>query len=157
MLTCKIAGILFSTVPIKRWQAFVIEHHIGNCPFCREQLAEMDEVKSLLIKEDRQLDSERMWSSFLSRMTRRTKPAQPFFTFRWKWVYGLAVTVAAIAAVLFIREFALRNEIPDGSDVNGHFQINYVQIGDRPARVFVYKPVDSDMIIIWAQKNMTGE
>ena len=38
-----------------------------------------------------------------------------------------------------------------------HFRINYIRIENKPAQAYIFQPQDSHMIIVWAQKNSSGE
>jgi len=39
-------------------------------------------------------------------------------------------------------------------DITSPFQIKYIRIYDKPARTYLFQLQDSNMIIIWAEKNI---
>jgi hypothetical protein len=86
----------------------------------------------------------------------------------WRWAAAASgLFLASILTFALIRYFqstpasggplgpdapALRASGALDAPDSGQFQINYVRIADEPAQTFVFKPHDSDVVIVWAGK-----
>jgi hypothetical protein len=144
-------------LPLKKWQDYLIRSHMEGCPDCQETLIRREDVQGMTIQENQCVATETVWDGFAEKVkqTRTEKPQ--VFRPRWSWAYGLAVAlVSASVALWFVLSPQFRKSQVEES-LNGRFRINYIQIENKPARTYVYQPQDSHMILVWAQKNTSGE
>jgi len=61
MFRCRMVNFLFSIIPLRIGQDFLLRKHIRNCASCQENLASLEEIKSLLIQEAEVGDLEGLW------------------------------------------------------------------------------------------------
>lgn len=150
MLKCKIIDFFASAIPLKRWQHFLIRHHTERCPDCLKKLASEDEVKSLLIQENGVGDLEGMWPAVKMKM--RQSGERFRLRGRWRWVYSAAALLVIIAGLIWI--YFASVPPPDISEemTGDGFKINYIKVDDKPARAYVFRPQDSNMFIVWVEK-----
>lgn len=157
MSRCKIYGYAFSLVPLKKWQAFLIRFHMERCPECQNMLISREAVQEITIHENHLKDTDAIWDGFEQKVREAKSHKQRVFSPRWSWVYGISVALMLGAVAIW---FALspqfrKNQVEES--LNGHFRINYMRIENKPAQAYLFQPQDSYMIIVWAQKNTSGE
>jgi len=157
MTNCKMVEFLFAVFPLKIWQDFLIRRHMQVCPRCQEKLATRDDIIDLMIREEHIRDIESLWVDFESKLKHKQSKEKAVHSPHWKWAYGVAVTFVIVAGIFVVSSIShwRNNRIEKIS--SDHFQINYIRIEGEPAQAYLFKPQGTDMIIVWAQKNMTGE
>jgi hypothetical protein len=157
MSRCKIFEFAFSLVPLKKWQDFLIRFHMEKCSICQKTLISREDVQGITIQENQCGDSDSQWDGFEEKVRETRSDKQQVLSPRWSWAYGMAVVlVLGAAAIWFVSSPQFRkNRIEDS--LNGHFRINYMRIENKPAQAYLFQPQDSHMIIVWAQKNISGE
>jgi hypothetical protein len=64
---------------------------------------------------------------------------------------GLFAAAFATAALVFFFRPAPPSGAAEANEAD-QFQINYAMIADEPAQTYIFKPHDSDVVIIWAGK-----
>ena len=64
---------------------------------------------------------------------------------------GLITAAFATAALVFFFRPAPPSGAAEANEAD-QFQINYAMIADEPAQTYIFKPHDSDVVIIWAGK-----
>jgi len=154
MFKCKMIDLLFFIIPLSRWREFLIRNHYEKCPDCSRDLAESEEVRSLLVQEVEDNERSEFWTSLKARYKSRTHRRSPMFTSSWKWIYQAAGFI--FIAVLAVWIFILVNL--NGKDESMEsFRINYIKIDNQPAQVYIYHPKDTDMVLVWAEKSSEGE
>lgn len=157
MSRCKIFRYAFSLVPLKKWQDFLIRFHMEKCPDCQNSLVSLDDVQGITIQESQCADTESLWDGFEEKVREAKRNKQHVFSPRWSWAYGIAVVLVFVAATIwFVLSPQFRKTQVEES-LNGHFCINYIRIENEPAQAYIFQPQDSHMIIVWAQKNISGE
>jgi hypothetical protein len=146
-------NFFFSILPLKIWQDFLLRKHIQNCPACQENLASLEETKSVLIQEGEVEGHEGLWPKVKVQLTKEKGKERLSRQPHWGWAVGTAC--ALIVALLSIWFYQL---IPPGKapeqDITSPFQIKYIRIYDEPARTYLFQPQDSNMIIVWAEKDI---
>ncbi len=153
MFRCKVINFFFNIFPLKAWQSFLIRHHIQNCQYCQKMQTSIEEVRSLLIQESEGEGLEGEWLEIRGRLKEEKRKEKHIFRLRLRWIAGAAgfFVVAAIGIWLY---FSLT---PDKSfqekNLAKRFRINYIRVENKPAKTFLFRPHDSKMIIIWAEKN----
>lgn len=154
MFKCKLINILFYIFPLKIWQDFLICCHFEHCRSCQQKIASKEEAKTILAGESQIENSDRFWLKIKPRLAKTEKKAK--FAFRpWlKWAAATALMAAAV--ITFVWMYSLKTPAKNASGQNQgkRFQINYLRVENKPARAFIYKPQDSTMIIVWAEKNI---
>jgi hypothetical protein len=157
MSNCRLAEFLFEALPLKKWQDFLIRRHMRDCPRCQEKLASRDDILNLMIREEHIANDGVLWEGFESRLKDEKQALGPIHSSRWKWAYGVVAALVIVAGLFVVSNLSQwrngRVEVISGD----HFQINYMRIEGEPAQTFLFKPQGTDMILVWAQKNRTGE
>lgn len=152
MSRCKIFNFLFILLPFKYWQDFLIRHHIQECPLCQEKMVNAEEVKSLLIQEDEGKNLEGLWPALKMQLRMQEKKEKSIPQRRVRWAYFVSALFAVVAVgILLYFTFILEKGPPEESEFE-RFQINYIKVENRPARAFLFRPRDSKMTIVWAEK-----
>jgi len=169
-------GFLFRVLPFDTWKDALLRGHIENCPACRGRLASREEVWSVMIQSQDAGIPGGFWSAIAARISRcevsavtsvGMVPTPKLASGPWRqaWRWAAAVSGTALAALLTI-SFIRYLGAPDpggigaaGSAESGEFRpdqvrIHYVRIDNAPAQTFIFKPHDSDVVIVWAGKNI---
>ena len=153
MLRCRIINLLLSIFPLKIWQDFLLQKHIQDCPICQEKLASREETKSLLIQESEVGNLEDLWPKVKVQLPREKRKERLFRLPRWGWAVGAVGLLAAVLIGIWLyRPFALDKSLEE--ELGGEFQIKYIRVDNKPARTYIFQPQDSNMIIIWAEKDI---
>ena len=157
MSNCRLVEFLFTVLPLKKWQDFLILRHMQDCPRCQEKLADRDDVLGLMIREEHIIDDGILWGGFESKLKDKQLNGKPIRSPRWKWAYGIVAAFVIIAGIFVVSNISQWRNGRGEEMASDHFQINYIRIEGEPAQTFLFKPQGTDMIIVWAQKNTTGE
>ena len=152
MFRCRMVNFLFSIFPLKIWQDFLLLKHIQNCPACQENLASLEETRSLLIQEGEVGNLEGLWPKVKVQLTKEKRKEKFFRLPRWGWTVGAAGLL--IALILGVWLFRSANIGKRSEELDRPFQIKYIRVHDKPARAYLFQPQDSNMIIIWAEENI---
>ncbi len=153
MWRCQIVNFLFTIFPFKIWQDVLLKKHIQNCPACQENLASPEEIKSLLIQGEDVGGLEGLWPKVNMQLTKEKKKEKLFRLPRWAWAVGAAFLLLAIVLGIWFYQLTPSGKTPE-EDITSPFKIKYIRIYDQPARTYLFQPHDSNMIIIWAEKNI---
>ncbi len=157
MFSCRTVGFLYRILPLKIWRGFLILRHIENCAACQADLASRDEVRTVLIKAGDFASPARLWP----RVSRALAPASPGRLCRkpvsrrltWRWAMGFAGLMIVLVSALWLAKSRRVEGIRVPGDGSPGFQILSISIGGVPAQSYVFKPLDSDLIVVWAEKN----
>lgn len=154
MFKCKLIDFLFVIIPLSRWREFLIRNHYEKCPVCSQELAGIEEVRTLMINEVEENELSGFWMALKARYRSRSHRRSKLFTSGWKRAYQAAGLV--LIAVLAVWIFMSVNSNGKGELVES-FRINYIKIDNQPAQTYIYHPKDSDMVLVWAEKSSEGE
>jgi hypothetical protein len=154
--------LVLRILPFDGWKDALIRGHVERCPECSRQLITAEEARRAIAGADHAGRVDVVTRKVMAEIEACAPLAAPVraatsLASVWRWAAataGLAAAVVLIAAlVLFFRGAPGAGSL-DGAAVLEfeEFQINYVKIGDEPAQTFVFKPRDSDVIIVWAGK-----
>jgi len=154
MFRCKAINFLFSILPLKYWQDLLIRRHIQKCPSCQKKLARIDEVKPFLIGENKVGSLEGLWHGIKAEISQGKRKEQRSLLLRLRWAFGTASFLIALAAGIWFYRNPTLVKTPLKENLVERFQINYVRIENKPARAFLFQPHDSEMIVVWAEKNI---
>jgi hypothetical protein len=118
------------------------------------QVASQDEVRALIIQQDDVGGFSDLWPAIKSGVIEKNKRMEirDFSHRRWAFA-ALGVMTVLLAVFLFYTVF-FQNGILLKQEGKARFQINSIRVGEEPATPFIYQPKDSDMILVWAEKNM---
>jgi len=154
MFKCKIIDFFFFIFPLKRWRDFLIRHHVQQCSVCQEKLAGVEDVKSFLFQESDVGDMVEIWPVVKEEPGEGKSREQRAGRSRLRWAVGLASLFAAAVVVVGLYLAFSPKKGPSMGDLQERFQINYIEIENKPAKTYIYHPCDSNMIIVWAEKNI---
>jgi hypothetical protein len=157
MLRCKTIEYAFSLVPLKKWQDFLIRFHMMRCPDCQKMLISREEVQGITVQESQCLATEAVWDGFEEKLKEARTENRQLFRPRWNWAYATAVAFVSVSVAIWILISPQFRKSRVEESFSGRFRINYIQIENKPAQTYVYQPQDSFMILVWAQKNTSGE
>ncbi len=152
MYRCKIIDFLFTFIPIKRWQGFLIRRHIQKCPSCLIKLADADEVRSLVIQESELEGMEDLWPAVKAGLSEGRGEARIPLWFRWKWVYASAFLAVVLAGLIWLYFVFIPGKGSSEEPFGEQFQINYIKIENEPAQAYVFRPRDSNTFFVWVEK-----
>ncbi len=155
MWRCRMVEGLFRFLPFNAWQDWLIRRHILGCPLCSTKLAEVEEVRALLVQEHELEAIPDFWPEMKTRLQPKTatSPSGRIYPVR-RWA---AVTVGlAVAAATSLWLYWGHRGV-ETTDRREKLRIDYIRIEDRPARAYVYQPQDMNMTLVWVEKNGEGE
>ena len=162
----ELMDLVFRLAPFPTWKAGLLRGHIDKCPECERRLASREEVRRVLAQVRDVGDLDRLWPAVAGRirgirpsLEPNTRPARAgVLSLRAAWRWTAAAAGLALAAVTLLALIRFLQSPPvsqviakNGSD---QVQIHYVRIDNEPARTFIFKPHDSDVVIVWAGKNI---
>jgi len=152
MFRCRFIDFLLTVLPIKRWQGFLIRRHIQKCPACLSRLAEVEEVRPLLIQESELEDLESMWPAVKARIDEGREEVRVPLRRRRKWVYAAALLFAAVVVLIWFFSPFSPGKGPSEEPLAGQFQIDYIEIENEPAQAYIFRPQDSNTYFVWVEK-----
>lgn len=151
---CRICEGIYEKAPFGFIRGLLIRGHMGNCPVCRAGLASPEEALSVLAQARDFEERAGIWTAVRSRLKRETNLAPDHAGFpllRWISAAGMVVAISAGAFWLYMNSSA---DAPLGSSASsGLFRLDDLKVGGKPARAVIYQPRDSDMVVVWAEKN----
>ena len=151
MFKCKFIDFLFSALPIKRWQDFLVRRHIQNCPECQNKLVSSEEARQLLVPESEIENLEGVWPAIKSRLDER-KGQKPQAQRRWRWALATAFLFIVLAGAFWLYLAFGPGKGSSEQPFAEQFQINLIEIDNTPAQAFVYHPRDSKTYFVWVEK-----
>ncbi len=149
MFKCRFIDFLFSLIPLKKWQDFLIGHHLQRCPLCQKKMASAEEVKSLFAQQGDVESIPDLWPAVRTRLEEGGLK-RPFRFRRLAWIAGAAGLLVIVSSLVWLSSISL-NRV-SSNKLAERFQINYIRVGNEPARAYFFKPRDLKMIIVWAEK-----
>lgn len=152
MYRCKIIDFLFTFIPIKHWQGFLIRRHIQKCPSCLIKLADAEEVRPLLVQESELEGMEGLWPAVKAKLSESREEARIPLGRRWKWVYASAFSAVVLAGLIWLYFVFIPGKGPSEEPLAGQFQIEYIEIENEPAQAYVFRPHDSNTFFVWVEK-----
>jgi hypothetical protein len=174
-----LVGFLFRILPFEAWKDALLRGHIENCPACRGRLASREEARRAIFRSEDMGIPGGFWPAIAERIDGCALVLEPVPApapaagtargaetipgpRRWAWRWAAVVSGTALAALLtFALVRYLSAPAPGTTDAAGatdpesdQVQIHYVRIDNAPAQTFIFKPHDSDVVIVWAGKNI---
>lgn len=157
--------LVYRILPFHAWKDWLLRRHIENCPGCRLRLVSRDEARLLLVQADEVGDLGRLWPAIKERLGGNRRYGEkggrpkPALVRRWRLAaVGFAVLLIAIAVNLWFLRLPRTDISKSGGGANTvepeQVQIHYVKIENEPAQTFIFQPRDSNILIVWAGKNL---
>jgi anti-sigma factor RsiW len=161
--------LLVRLIPFSVWKDGLLERHLERCPGCAARLASREEARRLLVHASDLGGLEGIWPAVREAIA-APGPRRPDAIRNripaWRWM----TAAAGLALAVFLTWAAVRALLPGhgmaGFDVvsvaefeseagppAGDVQLGYVRIDNEPARAIIYKPHDSNLVLIWAGRN----
>lgn len=154
MFLCQIIKFFFNIFPLKTWQAYLIRSHIEKCTKCQSELANAEEVKPLLFRGSEVGEETGLWTTVKAQLREEKRKERLFLRPRWQWGFATAVLFAVIMVSVWLNVIPMLSIGPSEELGSGSFQIHYLRVDGEPAQAFLYQPQGSDMIFVWAEKNL---
>jgi hypothetical protein len=146
--------LLVRVLPVSVWQDFLIRRHVPGCAACSAKLAAREEAMALLVHERDLVSIKDFWPMvsrrLRSRVDRESHPTKP--ALRW------ASVAVGLLVVGLVSVWLIRSPVDEGSLGSGEkLRIDYVRVGEEPARAYVFQPQDADVTLVWVEKSGEGE
>jgi len=173
MMHSKMMDLLYDLLPFHAWKAVLLGGHIENCPACSQRLASREEARRLLVQAGDVGDLDGLWPAVSERMDKARPALTPdagvarisevsrkskFLNAGWRWAAAGAGFLAAAFMVVWLVQYFGPPAVRGGSGMAAgeleQVQIHYVRIDNEPAQTFIFKPHDSNVVIVWAGKNL---
>jgi len=156
MAFCRTAEFLYEAVPLRPFRDWLIRAHMERCPRCQARLISPEEARGLLVAPDQVGDPQALWRRIASEAERpaglpETSPVSVGAKWRLAAVAAMALVVA-MSGFWLLREVERRGFDMSAAGPADRFEISYVNVGGTPAQTFVYQPLGSDTVFVWAQK-----
>ena len=110
-----------------------------------------------MIREENITNDGILWDDFKSRLKAERRESRPVHAPNWKWAYGVVAALVIVAGIVVVSNISQWRNGRVEKITRDHFQINYIRIEGEPAQTYLFKPQGTDMIIVWAQKNTSGD
>jgi hypothetical protein len=157
--------LVYRVLPFHAWKDWLLRRHIENCPGCRSRLVSREEARLLLVQADEVGDLGRLWPAIKQRLGGNERHGEkgglPKSALVRKWrlaAVGLAVLLIAVAVNLLLLQTPRPEISTSAGEINAaepeQVQIHYVKIENEPAQTFIFQPRDSNILIVWASKNL---
>ena len=160
MASCKTAEFLYWALPLRPVRSWLIKVHVEACPRCQERLVSRVEAGALFVDAGSEALPEGLGRKVEElvfapgRGARRTVPSVRR-DLGWNWIASASVVAVTVAAALWLLTAIGPPPGPAGPvPGTARFEVGYVKIGGEPARSVVYRPAGSDMVIVWAEKQL---
>jgi len=144
-------------VPLRPFRDLLIRTHVEKCARCQARLASRSEAEALFVKPADLGTTEELGRKFALRAGKERPGAAAKsapFPRRWEWAAGAAaLLLTAAASFWLLRGLGPEGRGPGFVEPADRFEINHISVGGAPAQAYVYRPQDSDMIIVWAEKS----
>ncbi|MFC2161636.1 hypothetical protein ACFLRX_08300 [Acidobacteriota bacterium] len=152
MIRCKIINFLFRVFPVRAFQGFLIKTHFEGCQDCQNSLAKLEETRLFFTMKENTDEMINLWPGIRESLSEGSerKFRTPFVQ-KWKWALSAASLTVLIVTGFWYLNRVNSTEIAFRQDSDQSFQINYLKVREKPAGTYVYEPIDSEMIIVWAE------
>jgi len=153
MWRCKVINFLFKSVPIKRFQDYLVISHIQTCSACQSRLANREEAQSLLIPQAEFQNVKDFWPNVRHAIGEKQSPLKPALVNRWRWAFITTLTICSILAGIWFLFPPTLQKSPEPTQI---FHVNYIEIENKPAQAFYFKTQEENMFFVWAEKSEEG-
>jgi hypothetical protein len=159
MAFCRLVEFLVNVVPLRSLQDCLVRRHVQKCPCCAERLVSREEAR-LSLSGERDVAED---PDFVRKVVARAARSEPsadiagFGARRFvRWAAAAAGLVLVVGATLW---FVLGRgggpgQTGPGPGEGDTFRINFLNVDGAPAETMLIQPRDSDMVIIWVDRNL---
>jgi hypothetical protein len=156
MASCKVVNILYRALPLQPVRDLLIRTHMEKCECCQARLVSRREAEALLVKPGDAGPAEALWEMIERRAVQAVRvPEKKAAWLSWEWAAGAAALLLVAAASFWllrgVETGAVRADLTRPPE---RFEIDYINVGGAPAQAFVYQPRGSEMVFVWAGKNL---
>ena len=156
MVLCKMIDQLYRRLPLPFLRGWLLRCHVDRCSACQGKLLSRKGAESLIVQSRDLRNSDDLWPAIMRKMDDEegrgaANPSR--LPNLLKWVSAAVVFLTVVLAGLWLMKAVLREEPVIFSPPAEGFVLDYVRIGGEPANAVIYRPKDSGMIIIWAEKS----
>jgi hypothetical protein len=154
---CRTVEALYAALPLRPFRDWLIRVHMDRCPGCQRRLLSREEARILLVGPEQAGSVDALWRRIAGEAGRVAPAAPPRGRggrLAWQWA-----AVTALALVVALAGFWLLRESAGGPGFEARaaappdrFEIAYIRVGGEPAQTFVYQPLGTDTVFVWAQK-----
>lgn len=155
---CKIVEFLIQAMPGRIFQDALIRLHVHKCPRCEARLASRETARRCLNHETDIEEDPAFARKVLAKAAPGTSPGEARRTRTGtfpRWAYAAAALVIGLGAVLWFFE-GRKDDPGQTTGTTEKFRINYLNVDGAPAGALVIQPEESDLIIIWADREARG-
>ena len=156
MASCRTVEFFYAAIPLRPFRDLLIRTHSERCEHCRARLASREEAKSLFVGTRDMGSVDDLWGRIADRtIGERAAPvrleAGHRAGLRWATAAVMALVVAAAGFWLLDR---VERAVPvaEFAAADDGFRLEYVHVGGAPAQTFVFQPLGSDTVYVWAQR-----
>jgi hypothetical protein len=157
MASCRMVDLLYAAVPLRPFRGLLIRTHVDKCARCQARLVSRSEAGALFVKFSEVGETGELGRRFALRAGKERPGADATsapIPRRWEWAAGAAtLLLAAAASFWLLRGIGPEGRGPGFVEPGDRFEINHISVGGAPAQAYVYRPQNSDMIIVWAEKS----
>lgn len=149
---CRLFRWLFAVLPLPALRARLIARHLESCPACASRLAEDEALRRLLPPPAWLAEAPDLWPGIAAGIRRLEagSPRRPAAFPRLRWA-----VVGTLAAMLLLPLlYMLRRPAPRVVHTRpASFALLSATIDGQPATPYVFQAPDSDLVIVWLEKN----
>ncbi len=152
---CRTARFLQRFLPVRRWQALLLERHARSCPECRTSLASAEEARRAMMPLAAPGQVKDFWPGFVRNLEAEAPSSTLSRPVRGRWWLALAGSAAAGLAVAV----ALLTGPPQAGllDLKAKVIIRSSEIYGKPAQAIIFQTPDVDRTFIWVEQISKGE
>jgi hypothetical protein len=154
---CRTVERLYAALPLRPFRDWLIRAHMERCPRCQERLLSRDEARRLLVRPEEVGDAGSLWrriSEAACRAETATAPRGRGGRQVWQWSAAAALAlVVAMAGLWLLRESGRPDLAARAAAPPDRLEIAYVKVGGQPAQTFIYQPLGTDTVFVWAQRS----
>lgn len=156
MASCRTVEFFYAAIPLRPFRDLLIRTHSERCEHCRARLVSREEAISLFVGARDTGSIDDLWGRIADRTSGEPEtpirsPAGYRAGLRWATAAVMALVVAA-AGFWLLDRIEKTGSVADFATGGDGFRLEYVNIGGAPAQTFVFQPLGSDTVYVWAQR-----
>ena len=146
--------ILLGLCPFKAWRSSLVRRHIEGCAICREDLADVQQARSVTVAGSELEPVRDFWPRFAEsvgveglrkKAPGKTKAERP----AWRWAIGTA-GLAGIAVLTFL--VLGPRQRTNGLDPGVKLRVNYAELYEKPAQAIIFQTQEADSTFVWVER-----
>lgn len=160
-MICKLYKILFWLLPLKRWQAYVINSHFHKCDLCRRESGIDDNFSRFPVSPQNCQDLPSTWPQIKEQILLGTekKGGKRGFNLlpKWQWALPVLALISIFLLLPYLSDKKATTPIPGdilSTKKNQKIIVKSVKMENQPAKTFFFKSNHPDRLIVWVQKKI---